>query len=132
MAITVTLITVTPHRLVYRCNQDGAAGTTAQITNTGGATPDLETDADALRGSPIDDHVTTTVANLGQARDLFLTGAARGRSQGGLLHLTPDDENVWGATISLNGTRGEIDITGATGAASEMFLEVLTLHSTIR
>lgn len=45
MAVTATLVFVGHNRLRYRLNQDGAAGTTLNITSTGAASPDLITDS---------------------------------------------------------------------------------------
>jgi hypothetical protein len=44
MAVTATLVRATGNRLTYLLNQDGAAGTTLNITATGAASPDLLTD----------------------------------------------------------------------------------------
>jgi hypothetical protein len=45
MTISVTLVSATPERLLYRCNADGGAPNTVTIPNAGGASPDLRTDA---------------------------------------------------------------------------------------
>jgi hypothetical protein len=45
MAVTALLVHVGRNRLRYHLIQDGAAGTTATITSTGAATPDLLTDS---------------------------------------------------------------------------------------
>lgn len=45
MAVTATIVFVGHNSLRYLLAQDGAGGTTATITSTGAATPDLKTDS---------------------------------------------------------------------------------------
>ncbi len=51
MAVTAALVRVTGNRLTYLLTQDGAAGTTLNITATGAATPDLVTDTAGRNGA---------------------------------------------------------------------------------
>jgi len=50
MAVTATLVRATGNRLTYLLAQDGAAGTTLNITATGAASPDLVTDTAGRQG----------------------------------------------------------------------------------
>lgn len=51
MAVTATLVRATGNRLTYLLAQDGAAGTTLNITATGAASPDLVTDTAGRNGA---------------------------------------------------------------------------------
>ncbi len=45
MAITFSLVSATRNQLRYLVTQDGGAGVSAELANTGGVTPDFRTDA---------------------------------------------------------------------------------------
>lgn len=47
MTMTITAVKRTPNWICYRCSHDGAGGDSANITSTGAATPDLQTDSKA-------------------------------------------------------------------------------------
>lgn len=71
MAISVTLVSAGRNSLRYLLTQDGAAGTTATITATGAATPDLLTDS-----------VAGPIKNLAKViTDGFATFAAGAQTQ---------------------------------------------------
>lgn len=80
MAVTALLVHVGHNRLRYHLIQDGAAGTTATITSTGAASPDLLTDSvqgpiKKLAKAPTDGFAAFAAGALiqAQARALWLS-----------------------------------------------------------
>lgn len=134
MAVTATLVFAARNRLRYLLAQDGAAGTTATITSTGAATPDLRTDSVAgaiknLARARVDGFMGLGPAALtqAQARRLWLgdeSGVLETYSGEAFARciLTPRDSavvNTWLIDANVDGGGDPtLNITAQAGAGS--------------
>jgi hypothetical protein len=141
MALTATLVEVTPDRLLYQIDADSSVGTTVIITNSGAATPDLTTDASTWTGAAIYRLVTTPVASQDEARQLLdgvgLTSVDSVSTQRGRLNTISaigDNQGHWAvdATFDAVTNRATITVFGPIGLlAAETFayVELYARHS---
>lgn len=139
MAVTAALVYAGKNRLRYLLTQDGAAGTTLNITTDGSATPDIRTDSaggqiEALARAATDGFGTFAAGALtqAQARALWLSdwtaglaggpGASPGPMQKTavceITSRTADIAQTWLVDANVSGGNPVIAITAQAGAAT--------------
>lgn len=136
MAVTAAVVERTPHRLVYLVTQDGSAGTTLTITNSGAATPDLRTDG--LKGTPLGGLIALTGLTQAQARAKFMGDGAPGGVGAGTLFDEPRAHTfivgrsvaqAWAVDTTVDGSgNGQLAITAGASAATA-YLHLVFAHS---
>jgi hypothetical protein len=122
MAIVATLINSTPYHLVYKCIQDGAAGTSVDITNA-----ELAAAAVAAESAPLKAHFATAVADSDAAKLLIE------QLDPGEMYITPvGPESVWGASALEDGANlSKIEVqSGAAAAAATLVVGIK--HSMVK
>ena len=139
MAITAAVVERTPHRLVYRLTQDGAAGAALTIPNDNGATPDLGTDSldDTPLGNIMDRARDTGVAlNQAGARALLLGDGAAGGPGGNFASprahcfvVSRDGVAGWGVDANVDGGGDPVLAVVGPAGASVAYLHVIYQHS---
>lgn len=125
MAVTITFLSATQYHAFYLVQHDGAAGDTATITNSGGATPDMLTDIDA--DSSIGQMVGTAVTN-----DVGAEALLRYAVPGTMSFVGPGTAftaGQWGARVFHNAGKAEISCRGEAGVQSDIILCLQRNHS---
>lgn len=138
MAITATLVRRTKFSLAYLLAQDGAAGTTLNISAATLA-------ADASGGGPIQElmrvrNAAGNVASQAEARDLLMAfnqlavvgPALPIRARAKLTPLNSDGVINWFADANLDVDRAQMEVAtedGAAGTSAQALLEITVQHS---
>jgi hypothetical protein len=142
MAITFELVELTPSRLRYLATSDGTstlATDTGTIPNSGGVSPDLQTDATNWFQHPMYQLVTTAVTSIDEARQLLqgagLTTVGDLSTARGRIYILPQStvslSAPWSADPSwvLGNDFAVINVIGPNGTDSSAYIEIIAQHS---
>lgn len=147
MALTATLVESTANRLRYLITGSTAAGTTVNIPNQGGATPDLRTDLATDPSGPLRAIIFARIDGIGtnepgtpltqaQARDILNSdgsGASLGNNSvpRAVLELTArSGTSSWAVDVDVDGDGDpDIDVTIDAAAVAECYLDIHVRHS---
>lgn len=146
MAITLALVAQFADRLRYLCTQDGNPGTSVTLPNSGGVTPDLQTDTAVFRGplfsiarSKLLGHGTITAGTpltQAQARAVLMedgtvsVGNARVSRARSVINLRAGAVITWLVDADVDGAGNPVlTIASSAQTASTAYLDVLVAGS---